>query len=432
MTDSLRNPDLPTPQGLYHPRHEHDSCGVNFVCDMHGRASHDIVVKGIGALCNMEHRGAKGADINTGDGAGLLIQIPDRFYRDVVSFDLPEPGAYATGVAFLPQEPAVADEAADKVERILVDEGLSVLGWRDMPVDQSILGAASLMTMPTFRQLFVVADDGSTGIDLDRMAFIARKRIEHEISVKAGPDEVNEAMGGVSETHDGVYFPSLSARTIVYKGMLTTPQLAAFYPDLVDERVESALALVHSRFSTNTFPSWPLAHPYRYVAHNGEINTIQGNRNWMRAREALLDSPHLPGLERAFPICTPGASDTAGFDEALELLVLGGYPLEEAVLMMIPEPWEHHAEMEADRRAFYQYNATRMEPWDGPCLDRVHRRHRDGRRARPQRPAPEPVLGHPRRPRRDGQRGRRRRPPAGHDRREGPPPAGPDVPDRHP
>ena len=203
MTDSLRNPDLPTPQGLYHPRHEHDSCGVNFVCDMHGRASHDIVVKGIGALCNMEHRGAKGADINTGDGAGLLIQIPDRFYRDVVSFDLPEPGAYATGVAFLPQEPAVADEAADKVERILVDEGLSVLGWRDMPVDQSILGAASLMTMPTFRQLFVVADDGSTGIDLDRKAFIARKRIEHEISVKAGPDEVNEAMGGVSETHDG-------------------------------------------------------------------------------------------------------------------------------------------------------------------------------------------------------------------------------------
>lgn len=359
--------DLPAAQGLYDPRHEHDSCGVNFVCDIHGRASHDIVVKGIGALCNMEHRGAKGADINTGDGAGLLIQVPDRFYRDVVSFDLPEAGMYATGIAFLPQDSAVANEAAEKVDTILVEEGMRVLGWREMPIDQSILGAASLMTMPTFRQVFVVATDGSGGIDLDRKAFIARKRIEHEISVKAGVDEVNEAMGGVSETHDGVYFPSLSGRTIVYKGMLTTPQLSAFYPDLLDERVESALALVHSRFSTNTFPSWPLAHPYRYVAHNGEINTIQGNRNWMRAREALLDSPHLPGLERAFPICAPGASDTAGFDEALELLVLGGYSIEEAVLMMIPEPWEHHDEMDARRKAFYRYNATRMEPWDGPA-----------------------------------------------------------------
>ena len=365
--DPSINPDLPVPQGLYHPRHEHDSCGVNFVCDMHGRASHDIVMKGIGALCNMEHRGAKGADINTGDGAGLLIQIPDRFYRDVVAFDLPAAGQYATGIAFLPQDAVLADDAAHAVDRILRDEGLDVLGWRDVPIDQSILGSASLMTMPTFRQVFVRATDASGGIDLDRKAFIARKRIEHEISVETGADEASEAMGGGSRTHDGVYFPSLSARTIVYKGMLTTPQLAAFYPDLVDERVESALALVHSRFSTNTFPSWPLAHPYRLVAHNGEINTIQGNRNWMRAREALLDSPHLPGLARAFPICTPGASDTAGFDEALELLVLGGYPLEEAVLMMIPEPWEHHAEMSPERTAFYRYNATRMEPWDGPA-----------------------------------------------------------------
>ena len=363
--------DLPPRQGLYDPRNEHDACGVSFVCDMHGRASHEIVVTGIGALCNMEHRGAQGADINTGDGAGILIQIPDRFYRDVLPFTLPPKGEYATGIAFLPQDKDVAMIAAEAVERILDEEGLEVLGWREVATDESMLGSASLMTMPTFRQVFVrgTGPDGAplTGIDLDRPAFIARKRIEHEISLPAGPDELNEAMGGASETHDGVYFPSLSSRTIVYKGMLTTPQLAAFYPDLTDERVESALALVHSRFSTNTFPSWPLAHPYRIVAHNGEINTIQGNRNWMRAREALLSSPHLPGLERAFPICTPGASDTAGLDEALELLVLGGIPLEEAVLMMIPEPWEHHEEMAAEPRAFYRYNATRMEPWDGPA-----------------------------------------------------------------
>ena len=361
------NPDLPPAQGLYDPVHEHDSCGLNFVCDLHGRKSHDIVAKAIGALCNLEHRGARGADINTGDGAGILIQVPDRFFRDVVAFELPKAGAYATGIAFLPQDPAVADDAAAQVETILEEEGLTVIGWRDVPIDESILGTASLMTMPTFRQVFVTAADGATGIDLDRKAFIARKRIEHDISVTAGRDEANEAMGGVSEAHDGVYMPSLSSRTFVYKGMLTTPQVAGFYPDLVDERVESAMALVHSRFSTNTFPSWPLAHPYRIVAHNGEINTIQGNRNWMRAREALLTSPHLPGLERAFPICTPGASDTAGFDEALELLSLGGYSLAEAVLMMIPEPWEHHTEMDAERKAFYQYNAARMEPWDGPA-----------------------------------------------------------------
>ena len=363
--------DFPPQQGLYDPRNEHDSCGVSFVCDIHGRATHDLVMKGVGALCNMEHRGAQGADIHTGDGAGILIQVPDRFYRDVVSFDLPEAGNYATGIAFLPQDHKVAVIAAEAVENILTAEGLTVLGWRDVPIDESMLGSASLMTMPTFRQVFVAGTSASgatlRGVELDRLAFIARKRIEHEISLSADADEINEAMGNASETHDGVYFPSLSSATIVYKGMLTTRQLAAFYPDLTDERVESAMALVHSRFSTNTFPSWPLAHPYRIVAHNGEINTIQGNRNWMTAREALLETPALPGLQRAFPICTPGASDTAGFDEALELLVLGGIPIEEAVLMMIPEPWEHHAEMGDGPRAFYQYNAARMEPWDGPA-----------------------------------------------------------------
>ena len=358
--------DHPPPQGLYDARFEHDSCGVNFVCDIHGAARHEIVALGIGALCNLEHRGASGADINTGDGAGILIQVPDRFLRDVVAFRLPAAGEYATGIGFLPQDHEQALVAAEAVERIMDSEGLAVLGWRDVPIDESMLGTASLMTMPTFRQIFVTAE-GCSGIALDRKVYIARKRIEHEISLVAGVDEVNEAMGGASEAHDGVYFPSLSSRTIVYKGMLTTRQLAAFYPDLLDERVESALALVHSRFSTNTFPSWPLAHPYRYIAHNGEINTIQGNRNWMRAREALLASVHLSELERAFPTCTPGASDTAGFDEVLELLELGGYSLQEAVLMMIPEPWERHEEMAPERKAFYQYHATRMEPWDGPA-----------------------------------------------------------------
>jgi len=355
--------DLPAAQGLYDPRFEHDACGVNFVCHLRGHASHRIVELGIGALCRMQHRGALGAEIDTGDGAGLLIQVPDGFYRSAVNFDLPEAGAYATGIAFLPNVTALADEAMALVEAIVESEGLEVLGWRELPIDDSIIGKAARSTEPIFRQLFLTApatEEGSrpSGIDLDRLVYAVRKRTEHEISL------VDHA--GV-DAH-GVYFPSLSSRTIVYKGMLTTTQLATFFLDLTDQRVESALALVHSRFSTNTFPSWPLAHPYRYIAHNGEINTVQGNRNWMRAREALLATDTIPGdLKRLFPICTPGASDSAGFDEALELLTMGGYSLPEAVLMMIPEPWENHTEMSDERRAFYQYHASLMEPWDGPA-----------------------------------------------------------------
>jgi len=359
----------PAPQGLYHPNYEHDSCGVNFVCDLKGRPSHRIVELGIGALCNLEHRGASGAELNTGDGAGILIQIPDGFYREVVDFELPPARHYGTGIAFLPQSETEAERAIDKIQRLAADEGITILGWRDMPVDSELLGRAALATMPRFSQVFVAAEDPDlTHRALDRQLYILRKRIEHEIHLEAGPDEMNEAMGGMSHAHDGVYFPSLSCYTVVYKGMLTTPQLALFYPDLLDERVSSALALVHSRFSTNTFPSWPLAHPYRFVAHNGEINTIQGNRNWMRARESLMATELLPGeLDRLFPICTPGASDTAGFDEALELLYMGGYSLLEAVLMMIPEPWENHDAMSSDRRAFYEFHASMMEPWDGPA-----------------------------------------------------------------
>ncbi len=347
--------NFPAPTGLYDPRFEHDACGVSFVANVKGVASRSIVSMGIGALCNLEHRGATGAEADTGDGAGILIQVPDRFLRAVVGFALPPVGRYAVGLAFLPAEVADADKVAVQIEQIAEAEGLKVLGWRDVPLRPEHLGATARAVIPSIRQLFLAGATGAgtAGIDLDRKVFVARKRMEHEIT---GPT------GGA-----GVYFPSLSSRTLIYKGMFTTPQLALVFPDLQDERLESAIALVHSRFSTNTFPSWPLAHPYRFVAHNGEINTVQGNRNWMRAREALLATDLIPGLDKAFPICTPGASDTASFDEVLELLHLGGRSLPHAVMMMIPEAWENHATMDAAKRAFYRFHSSLMEPWDGPA-----------------------------------------------------------------
>ncbi len=319
---------------------------------MKGHRSHDIVRSGVQALCNLDHRGARGAETNTGDGAGILIQMPSRFFRSVVDFSLPAEGGYATGLVFLPTDPTVASGVISTIEDVVAEEGLRVLGWRDVPTDGSMLGAQALAAMPVFRQMFIEGD-GTAGIDLERRAFMLRKRIEHTV-------------GGLDE--GGCYMPSLSSRTFVYKGMLIPDQLAAFFPDLQDERVDSALALMHSRFSTNTFPSWPLAHPYRYISHNGEINTVQGNRNWMRAREELLASDVLPGnLERIFPICTPGASDSASFDEVLELMHLGGYSLPHAVLMMIPEAWERHEEMDPAVRDFYRFHSSVMEPWDGPA-----------------------------------------------------------------
>ena len=340
----------PGPTGLYDPRFEHDSCGVAFVAHIKGVRSHELVATGLLALTNLEHRGATGAEPDTGDGAGILIQVPDRFFRSIVDFDLPPAGAYAVGVAFLPPNDEAADKAQATIDSIVAEEGLTVLGWRDVPVVPDCLGATSRAAMPRFRQLFLSDPQGSTGIDLDRKVFVARKRAEHELT---------DALS--------TYFASLSSRTIVYKGMFTTPQLSAFYPDLSDERTESALLLVHSRFSTNTFPSWPLAHPYRFIAHNGEINTVQGNQNWMRAREAMLQSELLPGLERAYPICTPDASDTARFDEVLELLHLGGRSLPHAVMMMIPAAWENDDEMDPAQRAFYRFHSSLMEPWDGPA-----------------------------------------------------------------
>lgn len=345
--------------GLYNPAYEHDACGVAMVVDMHGRRSRDIVDKAITALLNLEHRGAAGAEPNSGDGAGIMLQIPDKFFRAVVDFELPAEGSYASGIAFLPQGSKDAAAACEAVDKIVEAEGLTVLGWREVPHDDSSLGALARDAMPTFRQLFI---SGASGIDLERRVYVVRKRIEHELG--------NQGSGRGSLGEETVYFPSLSGRTFVYKGMLTTPQLRAFYLDLQDERVESALGIVHSRFSTNTFPSWPLAHPYRRVAHNGEINTVAGNENWMRAREALIKTDAFGDpaqLDKIFPICTRGASDTARFDEALELLHLGGRPLHQAVLMMIPEAWERHESMDPQRRAFYEYHASLMEPWDGPA-----------------------------------------------------------------
>ncbi|MGZ4500922.1 MAG: glutamate synthase large subunit [Nocardioidaceae bacterium] len=340
---------FPPPQGLYDGLHEHDACGVAFVATLTGEASHDIVAKAITALRNLEHRGATGAEPDSGDGAGILLQVPDAFFRAVVDFELPAPRSYAVGTAFLPGDGELVAKTRRRIEEIAAEEGLQVLGWRDVPVDPSSLGATALSVMPTFSQLFVAAATGGRlmGMGLERLAFCLRKRSERETDV---------------------YFPSLSSRTIAYKGMLTTDQLDNFSPDLVDERVASAVAVVHSRFSTNTFPSWPLSHPFRFIAHNGEINTVMGNRNWMRAREALLASDLIPGdLDRLFPICTPGASDSASFDEVLELLHIGGRSLPHSVLMMIPEAWENHDEMDPQRRAFYEFHASMMEPWDGPA-----------------------------------------------------------------
>jgi glutamate synthase (NADPH) large chain len=339
--------------GLYDSRFEHDACGVGFVADLSGsraRGGHEVVARALRVLCNLEHRGAKGGDPGTGDGAGILTQVPDEFFRAVSGLPLPGPGSYAVGLAFISAERTAV---ARTVERLAAAEGLTVLGWRDVPHDLAACGAGARAVLPELAQLFVAGADGESGLQLERKAFCLRKRAEHE---------------------GGVYFAGLSARTVVYKGMLSAPQLEPFFPDLSDPRYGSALALVHSRFSTNTFPSWPLAHPYRYVAHNGEINTIRGNRNWMRAREAMLASDLIPdsadgrGIERLFPVLEETGSDSASFDECLELLHMGGRSLPHAVLMMIPEPWENHEAMTAERRAFYQFHAALMEPWDGPAL----------------------------------------------------------------
>jgi len=364
-TPTTRRAPGDSSRGLYDPRFEHDACGIGMVARLAGTPGHDIVEKGLTVLERLAHRGATGAEEDTGDGSGILVQVPHRFVAEAAAAAgvvLPAKGGYAIGCVFLPQDSDDAAKARAQFEAIAHEEGLAVRWWREVPVDPGCLGEAARAAMPRIEQVVVVPEEGgrgaatrveATGTEaapplLDRLAYALRRRAERRI--------------------DGLYLPSLSSRTLVYKGMLTSHQLRRFYPDLSEPAFESALALVHSRFSTNTFPSWPLAHPYRYLAHNGEINTLAGNRNWMRARESLLATPHIPGdLSRLFPVCTPGASDSATFDEVLELLHLAGRSLPHAVLMMIPEAWERHESMDPARRAFYAYHASLMEPWDGPA-----------------------------------------------------------------
>ncbi len=335
--------NFPQKQGLYDPAFEHDACGVAMVATLNKIATHEIVATALTALRNLEHRGASGAEPDSGDGAGILIRIPDEFLRAVTGFKLPPAGHYAAGIAFIAQ----GADVKSAIEKLADEEGLTVLGWRTLPINSASLGKTATSVMPQFEQLFVSGKKDESGIHLDRLTFCLRKRVEHSLEV---------------------YFPSLSSQTIVYKGMLTTGQLEEFFPDLSDSRVMSPLAVVHSRFSTNTFPSWPLAHPYRFIAHNGEINTVKGNRNWMRAREALLKSDVIPGdISRIFPIIDTHGSDSASFDEVLELLYLGGRSLAHSVLMMIPEAWENHASMSQSRREFYAFHSSLMEPWDGPA-----------------------------------------------------------------
>ena len=337
----------PSAQGLYSPENEHDACGVAWVATLTGEHRHDIVQKALTALRNLDHRGASGSEINSGDGAGILTQIPDEFFRAITNFALPEVGQYAAGIAFMPQDLTARTNAHELIESIATQEGLQVIGWRILPIDSSEVGPTALGVMPHFEQLFVAGTNGESGITLDRKTFALRKRTEHEAKV---------------------YFPSLSSRTIVYKGMLTTGQLEPFFPDLSDERFTSAIGLVHSRFSTNTFPSWPLAHPYRFIAHNGEINTVRGNRNWIATRESQLATDFISGdLSRLFPVCSPTGSDSTSLDEVLELIHLGGRSLPHAVMMLVPEAWENNTTMDPDVRAFYQFHSALTEPWDGPA-----------------------------------------------------------------
>jgi len=351
-------------KGLYDLADERDACGVGFVVDIKGRRTHEIVRMALRVLINLEHRGASGSEVNTGDGAGILVQTPDTFLREVVPFTLPAPGTYGAGLVFLPHNTRDRDAIKNLIAEIVEDEGQSLLGWRDVPVDDSLLGDGAKATQPIFQHLIIGAR-GSAAADtpggtavFERRLYVIRKRVEAAVD-NLKIDVFSRQL---------FYIVSLSCKTLLYKGMLTARQLEPMFTDLSDERFDSSLALVHQRFSTNTFPSWPLAHPYRYIAHNGEINTLRGNINWMRARESLLQSDVLgEDLKKVLPVIREGGSDTATFDNVLEMLVMSGRTLPHAILMMIPEPWSGNKEMDPDRKAFYEYHASLMEPWDGPA-----------------------------------------------------------------
>ena len=337
--------------GLYDPTYEHDACGVAMVAKLDAVPTHETVERAIVALENLEHRGAAGADPNTGDGAGILLQLPDEFMRGVIDAELPQPGAYGVCVCFLPREQERREELEQLLETTVTDEGQRVVAWRDVPVDKDYVGITANLYAPYVKQLVVAASDelAQDQDAFERKLYVIRRVAE----IAAGPELV---------------IPSFSSRTIVYKGMLTSPQLLGYYPDLQDTRTKSALALVHSRFTTNTFPSWELAHPYRMIAHNGEINTLRGNINWMRARESQLASELFgDDLHKVLPVVRAGGADSATFDNVLELLVLAGRSLPHAVMMMIPEAYQDRDDLPEDLKGFYAFHSCLMEPWDGPA-----------------------------------------------------------------
>src|SRR5277367_600244 len=346
--------------GLFDPAQEKDSCGVGFIADIKGRKSHQIVKDGLAILLNLEHRGAVGADPRAGDGAGILVQMPHKFIAKKaaeIGIKLPPPGHYAVGALFLPHEEAWRQEIMDTYAEIAAREGMTILGWRDIPTDNSTLGVSVKPTEPVHKQVFLKRNPKITSEDeFERRLYILRKTI-------------SGILYGRRDRRMWHYYPvSISCRTLIYKGMFLADQLNTYYPDLHDPDFESALALVHQRFSTNTFPAWSLAHPYRMIAHNGEINTLRGNNNWMAARQASVSTPKFgDDISKLWPISYEGQSDTACFDNALEFLTMGGYPLAHAMMMLIPEAWAGNPLMDEERRSFYEYNAALMEPWDGPA-----------------------------------------------------------------
>jgi len=363
MAEAQRRPAVPGPppaQGLYDPAHEHDACGVGFVVDIEGRRSHTIVRQALSVLINLLHRGACGCEANTGDGAGVLIQIPDKFLRREcgrLGIPLPPARDYGCGLVFLPRAPEQRDRVRALLHSIVDEEGQRLLGWREVPTDDHLIGASALSVEPHITQVLIGRGPGVRDhAHFERKLYVIRKLFEKAVVALDIPE------------NKFAYMPSLSSNTLIYKGMLSADQIETMYPDLADPDFESALALVHQRFSTNTFPSWPLAHPYRYIAHNGEINTLRGNINWMRAREALCRSEVLgDDLKKVLPVTRDGLSDSATFDNVLEFLVMNGRSLPHAILMMIPEPWQNHESMSPERRAFYEYHSSLMEPWDGPA-----------------------------------------------------------------
>jgi glutamate synthase (ferredoxin) len=348
---------IPRKQGLYDPQYEHDACGIGFVANIKGNKSNKILHQSLTVLKNLSHRGGVGSEPNSGDGAGILLQLPDAFYRGACAqagVALPAAGDYGTGLVFLPLDASERETCCKTLEKIVREEGQTLLGWREVPTDPSTLGKTARGSMPYFRQIFIGRRGGEAGLDFERRLFVIRRRAENAMQSQ---------MPGVT-----FYIASLSSRTVVYKGMLTAEQLEQFYPDLGDPRVETALALVHSRYSTNTFPSWERAHPNRYIIHNGEINTLRGNVNFMHAREALLKTDAFgPDLRKVLPVINPDGSDSAMFDNVVEFLMLSGMPLERVMMMMIPEPWANHESMSESKKAFYEFNSCLMEPWDGPA-----------------------------------------------------------------